>query len=188
MSAVTTADVVAIGGEPATGKTTLILAVLLRLGGPGAADVKLGCARGHVLLDGRLLVLGNYRLGGPFGGTDRLSMAVQPDALDLITCHVSRGRGHRVLFEGDRLYNRKLFFALRARGHTLALFRAVATEAQLSARQRARGNKQSQTFLRSRRTKQDNIQAHESVRCVDLNAAQDTALFAEQLATWARSP
>ena len=72
--------VIAMGGEPATGKTTLMFKLISM-----ADDWKI--CKPEKLLDAmyseklNLYILGKYANdGNVFQGTDRLSMAVQPDA------------------------------------------------------------------------------------------------------------
>jgi len=132
-------------GEPATGKTTLMRAVLERLG-PEYTPFKFG-----KLLYGRqyprdLYVLGIYRKGEPFAGTDRLSMAVQPVAIRFIR-HV--GPKAIVLFEGDRL-TRQGFLEVAA--NNLHLFMLETSYGEKMRRHDARADTQPEQFHKSRAT------------------------------------
>jgi len=132
-------------GEPATGKTTLMRRVLSRLG-DNYTPFKYG-----KLLYGRqyprdLFVLGIYPKGETFGGTDRLSMAVQPVAIRFLRKIPPKAI---VLFEGDRL-TRAGF--LEAAGDKLQLFLIEATTAEKMRRHKARHDTQSNQFHRSRAT------------------------------------
>ncbi|MEK9697068.1 MAG: hypothetical protein VW270_15000 [Candidatus Poseidoniales archaeon] len=78
--------VIAIGGVPATGKTTLMRRILKEWGPfkpiePVINDVKL-----PMLVDEnhRLHILGKYDIGETFAGTDRLSMSIQPIATEFL--------------------------------------------------------------------------------------------------------
>ena len=110
--------VIAMGGEPATGKTTLMFKLISM-----ADDWQV--VKPEKLLDAmyskklNLYILGKYvNDGNVFQGTDRLSMAVQPDAekfferllnSQVYFDEVSYDKGSvNVIFEGDRLFNGKL--------------------------------------------------------------------------------
>jgi hypothetical protein len=101
-----------MGGEPATGKTTLMFRLI------SMADDWVTC-KPEKLLDAmyskklNLYILGKYvNDGNVFQGTDRLSMAVQPDAEKFFSnlAYESNADDHSVniIFEGDRLFNGKL--------------------------------------------------------------------------------
>jgi hypothetical protein len=104
--------VIAMGGEPATGKTTLMFKLISM-----ADDWQV--VKPEKLLDAmyskklNLYILGKYANdGNVFQGTDRLSMAVQPDAEKFFSslAYESNAENHSVsiIFEGDRLFNGKL--------------------------------------------------------------------------------
>ncbi len=96
--------VIAMGGEPATGKTTLMFKLISM-----ADDWQM--VKPQKLLDAmyseklNLYILGKYETGdNVFQGTDRLSMAVQPDAVAFFESLENKN----VIFEGDRLFNGKM--------------------------------------------------------------------------------
>lgn len=98
--------VIAMGGEPATGKTTLMFKLISM-----ADDWQV--IKPEKLLDAmyskklNLYILGKYvNDGNVFQGTDRLSMAVQPDAEKFFSS--LENQEVNVIFEGDRLFNGKL--------------------------------------------------------------------------------
>lgn len=101
--------VIAMGGEPATGKTTLMFRLISM-----ADDWQV--VKPQKLLDAmyskklNLYILGKYANdGNVFQGTDRLSMAVQPDAEKFFSeLWYEEGAKTNVIFEGDRLFNGKL--------------------------------------------------------------------------------
>jgi molybdopterin-guanine dinucleotide biosynthesis protein len=135
---------IGVVGEPATGKTTLVRAVLQRLGG-NYTLFKYRLVYGRQYPSG-LFVLGIYRDGETFGGTDRLSMAVQPDAVRFLKKVPAQAI---VLFEGDRL-TRAGF--LKAAGSDLLLFVLEASPDEKTRRHRERADTQAVTFHRSRAT------------------------------------
>ena len=96
--------VIAMGGEPATGKTTLMFKLISM-----ADDWQ--TVKPQKLLDAmysqklNLYILGKYETGdNVFQGTDRLSMAVQPDAVAFFESLENAN----VIFEGDRIFNGKM--------------------------------------------------------------------------------
>jgi hypothetical protein len=153
--------VVLIAGEPATGKTTLARGVLSELG--FGAPFKFGKVVGtcHEVGGGsssqlrsiRVYVLGIYGSGEGFWGTDRLSMAVLPE---IKTWLATLRDEDSVFMEGDRVTSKTFVEHLRT---TYDFFGAVLTVSQktLTQRRNARGNKQSEVFLKGRRTKINNL-------------------------------
>ena len=89
----------AIGGAPATGKSHLIRELLSKIG--LGRVFKSGLVVFHRWEDRKLILLGDYRKEG-FAGTDRLSMAVQPQAVTFLK---NLDQDWKVIFEGDRLFN-----------------------------------------------------------------------------------
>ena len=152
--------VLAIGGEPATGKSAAMQAYITHL--RAREDPKLvhfqTCVT-TVFEQHQLGILGRYTPGERFPGTDRLSMSVQPHALAYLTwLHTSRTPQVRtVVFEGDRLFNLKFFSALRAAGIPYQVLGLQATEATKARRHRLRHDDQREVFLRSRATKVGNV-------------------------------
>lgn len=145
--------IIAIGGEPATGKSTLMRRVLVALG-PGA-PFRVGLVRGT--RHRRAVVLGLYPYKETFGGTDRLSMAVQPDALRFLSANA--GKRLVVLFEGDRLFNLSFLTAALRLAPESRLFLLTAPPGALSERHRRRADSQSDAFLKGRATKYRNLAA-----------------------------
>ena len=141
---------IALIGEPATGKTTIAREVLRRLG-PGVG-FKSGLLRGTV--HGNVHVFGIYG-AGTFDGTDKLSMAVQPHAVEFIN-RIKSEANAVVFFEGDRLGNIK-FLSECDRAGELSCFFLSATINNLVKRHNSRGDTQTPTFLSGRRTKVANI-------------------------------
>ena len=94
-------NIIAVGGEPATGKTTLMWRIIDSVTDWQKIEPKktLSAIRSESL---DLTILGKYDRGLEFAGTDRLSMSVQPAATEFI----KEATGN-ILFEGDRLFNRK---------------------------------------------------------------------------------
>lgn len=114
----------------------------------------------------RLLVVGIYEDAERFAGTDRLSMGVLPDAVEMLLNlgELFPGRADQmtILFEGDRLFTKKFLEACAAIAETLPIVLTTSAEAK-KVRHRDRGDTQTERWLRGRETKLRNIQ--ESIRC-----------------------
>lgn len=156
-------EVVVIAGVPGAGKSTVMLEIIKKLGDyRSAKPFALGLVRGLEFSDPKMraMILGIYD-GAPFPGTDRLSMAVQPQAIAFLAhLHSSREyRGWRVFLEGDRLSTASFFEALRKSGIPFKLYFLDVTDAEQQDRFRRRGSNQPATFLRGRATKIANLKA-----------------------------
>jgi hypothetical protein len=153
--------IIAIGGEPATGKSTIMKKFIKSTEDrrPGATwfereDVKL--VPTLYMSGSNLHIIGKYPEGEPFGGTDRLSMAVQPQAVKFV-----KETTGNVLFEGDRLFNQS-FLELLADDPTLDLkiIFITASPATIHARHEVRNDTQTDTFKRGRETKIENLMSN----------------------------
>lgn len=145
--------VIAMGGEPATGKTTLMFKLI-----ESADDWKI--IKPEKLLDAmyseklNLYILGKYASdGNTFQGTDRLSMAVQPDAVKFIK---SLNSGN-VIFEGDRLFNQKFIDEIANVTEDYKVLILRVADSTLDQRHIDRKDDQDDKFKNSRKTKISNI-------------------------------
>jgi broad-specificity NMP kinase len=142
---------IAVGGQPGTGKTTLFRAFMQNHEWERVEPKKMLPALYCKALD--LYVLGKYEDGETFAGTDRLSMAVQPIA----QCFVSETKSN-ILFEGDRIFNQSfLEFSMGLPNTDLQVVYLKVPDAMLKQRYADRGSDQSETFLKGRATKYSNI-------------------------------
>ena len=143
--------VLAINGLPATGKSTLMKAFVKGSGKWTSATP----AKGLKALYNKQLdcyILGEYVDGEDFPGTDRLDMAIQPVALSFRSKTKSN-----VIFEGDRLFNSTFLEPLDELGVSLQIIEIVASEEVLKARHKKRKDKQTEVFIKAKRTKIRNI-------------------------------
>jgi len=149
--------IIALGGEPATGKTTLMWRIIDSATDWQKIEPKktLSAIRSESL---DLTILGKYDRSEQFAGTDRLSMSVQPAATEFI----KEATGN-ILFEGDRLFNRKFIDAIISCDCSFSLIYIEASRDELHNRHVDRKDTQTETFLKSRQTKYSNI-----VRSLDL--------------------
>jgi len=147
--------VLGLFGLPATGKSTLMKAFMKSVGSwPISKD---GLLVYHTHPEKRLYVLGDYSKEGTFGGTDRLSMSVQPTAVEILT-RWTKGKNRIVLFEGDRLCN--LSFIQNVKGMENCKSKWIlltAPESVLNFRHKQRGDTQTEKWLKGRVTKIQNI-------------------------------
>lgn len=169
-------NVVALGGAPGAGKSTVTRLLIEALVEQGfvredvrgthkheGRNVSVGAVElTRTRPDGKVehvLVLGRYEQGDTFPGTDKLSMGVQPVAVHLIeqlALAEPQVGPVRVLFEGDRLFTRSFLVACARHAVTRAVV-LKATHEQLEARRKGRGSDQSASWLKGRATKLDGI-------------------------------
>jgi len=154
--------VIAMGGEPATGKTTLMFKLI-------ALANDWVVAKPEKLLDAmyskqlNLYILGKYvDDGNVFQGTDRLSMAVQPDAERFFSnlAYESNADEHsvNVIFEGDRLFNGKMLDRLSDLfPNDFKVLILTVKDSTLDQRHIDRKDDQDDKFKTSRATKISNI-------------------------------
>jgi hypothetical protein len=150
--------VIAMGGEPATGKTTLMFRLISM-----ADDWQI--IKPQKLLDAiyskklNLYILGKYvNDGNVFQGTDRLSMAVQPDAEKFFNELWSEHAETNVIFEGDRLFNGKLLDKLSEWfPNSFKVLVLTASHDTKEQRHVDRKDDQDDKFKNSRATKISNI-------------------------------
>ena len=143
--------IIAVGGVPGTGKTTLFRKFMEAHTWEKVEPKKMLPALYCKELD--LYILGKYEDGETFAGTDRLSMAVQPVAQEFVKETTSN-----ILFEGDRIFNQSfLEFCMAQPDIDLQVVYLKVPEAMLQKRYKDRGSDQSETFLKGRTTKYSNI-------------------------------
>ncbi len=145
--------IVCWGGAPTTGKSTLMRSVIQELG--KGKLCKIGLLVYQQYVDKKCIVLGSYAKAR-FGGTDRLSMGVQPVALGIIQAWASdlNMKDWTILFEGDRLFNSSFLNDLdkipEIDYHWIMLDASLEIQEQ---RHRDRKDTQSETWLKGRLTK-----------------------------------
>ena len=149
-----TRKLIAVGGSPGTGKTTLFRKFMEGKKWIECEPAKLISAMYCEELD--LYILGKYQEGETFAGTDRLSMAVQPEIHKWIQTN-----NCNILFEGDRIFNQSfLEFAMGLPQTDLQIVMLTAPKTVLEQRYKDRGSDQSDQFLKGRETKYSKIQSN----------------------------
>jgi hypothetical protein len=134
-------------GVPGTGKST-IMKQFMETQNSWKQERVTDLLDTHV--SGQVRVLGKYEEGETFSGTDRLSMAVAPKAVEWIST-----KPDEVIFgEGDRLNNAGFFTAA---GDDLTIIHLTVSDAERERRYKQRGSDQSEKFIQTTRTKCANI-------------------------------
>lgn len=135
-------------GIPGTGKSTIMKEFMKTQSGEWKQDRPIDLLDTHV--NGNFRVLGKYEEGETFSGTDRLSMAVAPKAIEWISTQPNE----LILGEGDRLNNAGFFEAC---GDSLTIIHLTVSDAERERRYKERGSDQSEKFIQTTRTKCANI-------------------------------
>jgi ABC-type dipeptide/oligopeptide/nickel transport system ATPase component len=104
---------------------------------------------------GNFRVLGKYEEGEVFSGTDRLSMAVAPKAIEWL----STTPNEIVIGEGDRLNNKAFFEKAKEIGE-LHIIQLTVSDEERERRYKQRGSNQSDKFIQTVATKCKNISEH----------------------------
>lgn len=144
--------IIAIIGQPGTGKTTLMKKIISHFGDwESKEEIKLVNTLYNKAND--LYIIGKYKEDEIFAGTDKLSMAVMPQAIKFI-----QEINSNILFEGDRLTSSKFFDEiLKCKNTELHIIILYTSDEILKQRYLERGSNQSELFLKGRKTKIDNI-------------------------------
>jgi dephospho-CoA kinase len=153
--------IIAIGGEPASGKSTLMKYILKQY--KPLKTFKYGLVRGLYNKENNLYFLGIYD-NSVFCGTDKLSMAVQPHFLKLI----KELPQATFVFEGDRLFNQSLFDKQECEIVVLNV-----TDKTKKERHEQRNDNQSDQFKRSKKTKIKNILSKNKVTILNNDTEKD---------------
>jgi uridine kinase len=142
--------VIAIGGNPGSGKSTLMKRLIEYYTPEKKYDeVKLV----PYLQNNNIYILGKYDEGEVFSGTDRMSMAVQPEAIKFLAC---LPKDSIVLYEGDRLFTAS-FLEDCADKYDLKIFHLSTNAEVREERYKERGSNQNVTWLQGRESKINNI-------------------------------
>lgn len=169
----------AIGGLPATGKTTLMRNILNIL----RPDKKLryGLLRGYIC-ENDISIMGVYERGDVFAGTDKLSMAVQRDFTEYV--HKTK---RSILFEGDRLFTANNLLLLKEK-YKLKIIVLTNDTTTLHQRHADRKDKQTEKFIKGRQTKISNICADEylsaHIQYRELNTYEESKALAKEITDW----
>jgi dephospho-CoA kinase len=137
--------IIALGGEPASGKTTLLKRV--RQNFATLTTFKQGLVCGSYCPSTNVYFVGVFD-NTMFEGTDKLSLSVQPSFIEF----VKNTNNAKIVFEGDRLFNASLFEQLPSIIFILDIDKTIHAQ-----RHAQRGHAQNETFLKGRKTKIANV-------------------------------
>ena len=148
---------IAIGGLPATGKSTIMKKFMSSLEWEKQEPRKLVVTMYNKEHD--LHVVGDYSdPNEKFPGLDRLSMAVQPEAVRWL-----QETRSNILFEGDRLFTSSFLEAaaqlVDMNDLELKILVISADPLIVETRHKDRNDTQSEKFIKGRETKIDNIRS-----------------------------
>lgn len=138
----------AIIGAPGTGKTTLMREWMKSR--KWVEDKPVDLLDSHLSEDIR--VLGKYSNDDTFGGTDKLSMAVQPKAVEYLN-----DASPVTVFEGDRLTSIKFFDSAQKLNFDIKIIMLTVPNEVREERYKERGSNQNETWLNGRLTKVKNV-------------------------------
>lgn len=167
--------VVYLIGQAGSGKTTLMNTLTA-----GWESKIVNKPFAHTVYANGLAQLGKSR--DAFGGTDALAMNVQPAVVKWL----AEASYPIVLGEGDRLGNGKFFKAVMGLGIGLQVWYLDTPSYVASQRRDERGSSQSETWLKGRRTKLNNLLPYVSVERI-LDGEQPPEALAERIRTEALS-
>jgi ABC-type dipeptide/oligopeptide/nickel transport system ATPase component len=169
--------IIGITGEPGSGKTYSIKTILSNNQKGEWFTYKSGLLRFHKNELRKTIILGLYDNTSVFDGTDRLSMAVQPDAEKFFLDNFLEN--YLIIFEGDRLFNCKYLCFIESLQNTIASWFCIDVDSEICQKQRdKRGTKQPDSFIKSRKTKIENISKTHFLQKV---TQQDLLLFLKEV-------
>lgn len=142
---------IAIGGVPAVGKSTIVGNFFKY--NDYWEDYKYKKLRGHFNRELNLFIIGIYGTS-VFSGTDRLSMAVNPDFIEFVKKYSNE---YNILFEGDRLFTLNNLLMLE---NYYELKTCIICSDKTKQRHKERKDNQSDKFIKGRTTKINNILAN----------------------------
>lgn len=159
-------------GAPGTGKTEVIRQLMK--GKPWKKKRATELLDSHI--SGDMRVLGLYSEKEVFAGTDKLSMAVSPKAVDWIKSQPTEF----IIGEGDRLNNREFFEAAETFGE-LEIIELTVSEKERARRYKARGSNQSEEFIQRVLTKCENIRREFTVKKMPCEKKSDAKKIADYI-------
>lgn len=178
-------QILAMGGVPATGKSTIMRRLMSEVG--GWKKIRIGnTLDAHHDEANDFYILGDYSDGAEvFAGTDRLSMAVQTDVPDFLKSLTPKTK---VVYEGDRLFKASFLEACNEAKVGFEILEITASKNILKQRHQKRGDNQSVTFLRAKETSVRNlVRAKEywrQVKSLPHETEQDSEFILEHLAAF----
>lgn len=185
--------IVAIAGYPCSGKTTFMRRLIESLGGlPERSERKRGLLDYHLIHPtqtsyGDIVVFGKYAKDDVFGGTDKLSMAVEADAEEF----VSRPPAgiEAALFEGDRLATPAFLRHINSQKHLHLRLIVLQIKPELLKERRADrsfevGKEQDATWLKGRESKVDSLRQNFFGELMNIDTEEEIQAVIADLRQW----
>ena len=167
--------IVGWGGEPATGKSTIMKRLMTRFK-EEPVPRKYDTLQYLDYEQSRNIILGRYPDGQAFGGTDRLPMNVQPFAEKFLAQRKSED--YTVWFEGDRLFNAKFLHYIESLS-ILHHFFAVCARSEVIDQRHSSRDHQNEAWLKGRRTKVKHLINEFDLPTLFSNSEQDIDLVVD---------
>lgn len=148
--------VLILGGVPASGKSSMMLEVIKRLGKKekGVPFARNG-VKGLLFAKQKILILGSYERED-FPGTDTLAMNIQPKVVALL--QAMKDDDISVCCEGDRLFNAGFIQSVKNMGVVYQIIILEVAAEIVSLRRNKRAKEQNAVWLKGRASKVANIQ------------------------------
>ncbi len=168
--------IVYVIGEPGSGKTTLMKRVIAESGVTKEIhiDLNYSLVPYHTDINKKLKVMGKYEDDEIFGGLDKTSMAIQPQAIEWLKKH--KDSDVNITAEGDRLTTAS-FIEHIVEEYDATIYYLRTTPDVRQVRYKERGSNQNETWLNGRITKIQNILTNfvvmNNVRRFDNNTFED---------------
>lgn len=175
--------ILAVAGAPGVGKSTMMQQLLTHLG--SHTRQRFGVL--DYMQFESVNVLGYYEPGNLFGGTDRLSMSVQDNAIEYLNTLYQRDPHRALAFEGDRLCNGEFIRRAQEVGE-LRFVVLTCAEKTLVGRRVARseqaGKEQNAVWLRGRESKVYRLSQDFPSERRGNNSPADSSAIAKDLYDW----
>ena len=156
------ANVLAIGGPPASGKTSLMKRIFSLSNDWSELTQPVKLLNGYYSKRLNTWVFGVYEDSvGTFQGTDKLSKAVPPKLVRFI--RENADKPVNILFEGANVVTTKTLVEIIDCDVNFALMRLMVSKSLKQSRHRQRGDRQKEQFIRSKETQIENVASHPKI-------------------------
>jgi hypothetical protein len=150
------ANILAIGGPPASGKTTLMKKIFALTDDWSERTQPIKLLDGYYSKKLNTWIFGVYEKSvGIFQGTDKLSKAVPPQLVKFIRANADSPVN--ILFEGANVVTSKTLGEIIDCDVNFALLRLMVSKTHKESRHKTRGDTQQDQFLKSKETQIENV-------------------------------
>lgn len=172
---------IGIFGEPAIGKTTLMRELIKGIG--ETQQGKIGVMDYVWSQTHRVMVVGSYK-GHPYDGTDRLSIAIYPQAAELLALANKHMDVRVLIWEGDRMARRRWLDAVEDAGYSLRLLHLIASKEVTDQRRNKRGSTQNEQWVNGRRKLCSNLAIAEQAHTYCMDTEERRRTLVEVILGW----